>query len=109
MVLVPPRAAALPLLLPFASDTAAFQQQDQRAPILSDAQWSSLALALSIEEIQAMVIVGDTPFVTDSIHDARAKARCPSSVSHESGKRFRTYKSGWVPAETALYRAFLSP
>ncbi|CAM9529272.1 unnamed protein product, partial [Laminaria digitata] len=53
---------------------------DQRAPVLSDAQWSSLALALSIEDIQAMVIVGDTPFVTDSIHDARAKARYPSNT-----------------------------
>ncbi|CAM9544399.1 unnamed protein product, partial [Hapterophycus canaliculatus] len=47
-------------------------------PLLSDAQWSSLDRALSIEEVQAMVIVGDAPFVLDSILDARAKARHPS-------------------------------
>ncbi|CAM9458255.1 unnamed protein product, partial [Ectocarpus sp. 13 AM-2016] len=53
-------------------------QRDERAPLLSDTQWSSLARALSIEEIQAMVVVGDAPFVSDSILDARAKARHPS-------------------------------
>lgn len=59
------------------------KKRDERAPLLSDAQWSSLARALSIEEIQAMVIVGDAPFVSDSILDARAKARHPSSVRVE--------------------------
>lgn len=55
-------------------------KRDERAPLLSNAQWSSLARALSIEEIQAMVVVGDAPFVSDSILDARAKARHPSNV-----------------------------
>lgn len=55
-------------------------KRDERAPLLSDRQWSSLAAALSYEEIQAMVVVGDAPFVSDSILDARAKARLPSNV-----------------------------
>eukprot|EP00752_Nemacystus_decipiens_P010481 g9338.t1 len=55
-------------------------QRDERAPLLSDAQWSSLARALGIEEIQAMIIVGDAPFVSNSILDARAKARHPSNA-----------------------------
>lgn len=57
--------------------------------MLSDAQWSSLARALSIEEIQAMIIVGDSPFVSDSILDARAKARHPSNVRVKKDERAR--------------------
>ena len=62
------------------------KKRDERAPLLSDAQWSSLSRALSIEEIQAMIIVGDAPFVCDSILDARAKARHPSNVRVERTK-----------------------
>ncbi|CAM9986351.1 unnamed protein product, partial [Scytosiphon promiscuus] len=55
-------------------------KRDERAPLLTDAQWSSLARALSIEEVQAMIVVGDAPFVSDSILDARVKARHPSQA-----------------------------
>ena len=96
MALVPARVVAPHPSWSFVYGTSVAHQQDQRAPLLSGAQWSSLAVALSIEEVQAMVIVGDTPFVTDSIHDARAKARYSSNVSPESRQRLRMYKSGWV-------------
>lgn len=63
-----------------------YMQRDERAPLLSDGQWASLAAALRIDEICAMVVVGDIPFVTDSIYDARAKAQNASQVSHRAQK-----------------------
>ena len=65
-------------------------QRDERAPLLSDGQWASLEAALRIGEICAMVVVGAIPFVTDSIHDARAKARNPSHVSQRAGGKKAT-------------------
>lgn len=67
-----------------------YMQRDERAPLLSDGQWASLAAALRIDEICAMVVVGDIPFMTDSIHDARAKARNPSHVSQRADVKITT-------------------
>lgn len=78
-----PNPASVPSPPPVVVGLLHPEKRDERAPLLSDAQWLSLSRALNIEEVQAMIIVGDAPFVSDSILDARAKARHPSNVRVE--------------------------
>ncbi|CAM9771007.1 unnamed protein product, partial [Discosporangium mesarthrocarpum] len=54
--------------------------RDQRSPLLSLRQWTSLSAALAVEELQVMVVVGDAPFVLDSILDSRMKGNHQSQA-----------------------------
>ncbi|CAM9716486.1 unnamed protein product, partial [Phaeothamnion confervicola] len=40
-------------------------------PLVADAQWRALAAALAAPRLQALCVVSDRPFVTDSLADAR--------------------------------------